>query len=120
MIHALSSKRGDCTTYIGGLKGLLDICEEHPECRTILHSDQGFCLCIEGIQRAAADVWRHAFHVEGGNADGQCGDGGHQLLDQSEDVHGFPCDWRTTGRKMRVLYYPSLCIWKNYIVKQEF
>lgn len=41
MIHALSSKRGDRTTYIGGLKGLLDICEEHPECRTILHSDQG-------------------------------------------------------------------------------
>ena len=39
--HALSSKRGDRTTYISGLKDLLDICEEHPGCKTILHSDQG-------------------------------------------------------------------------------
>ncbi len=39
--HALSSKRGDRMTYISGLKDLLEICEQHPGCQMILHSDQG-------------------------------------------------------------------------------
>ena len=39
--HALSSKRGDRMTYISGLKDLLEICKQHPECKMVLHTDQG-------------------------------------------------------------------------------
>ena len=39
--HALSSKRGDRMTYISGLKDLLEIRKQHPECQMVLHSDQG-------------------------------------------------------------------------------
>lgn len=39
--HALSSRRGDRMTYISGLKQLLELKQEHPEIKTILHSDQG-------------------------------------------------------------------------------
>ncbi len=39
--HALSAKRGDRMTYISGLKSLLELKEEYPEYKMILHSDQG-------------------------------------------------------------------------------
>ena len=39
--HSLSSKRGDRMTYISGLRDLLELKKQHPECRMILHSDQG-------------------------------------------------------------------------------
>ena len=39
--HALSSRRGDRMTYISGLNDLLEIRKQYPECRTILHTDQG-------------------------------------------------------------------------------
>lgn len=39
--YALSSKRGDRMTYIRGLKDLLALKAQHPECQMILHSDQG-------------------------------------------------------------------------------
>ena len=39
--HSLSSKRGDRMTYISGLNDLIDLKKQHPEYRTILHTDQG-------------------------------------------------------------------------------
>ena len=39
--HSLSSKRGDRMTYISGLEDLIALKKQHPEYRTILHSDQG-------------------------------------------------------------------------------
>ena len=39
--HALSSKRGDRMTYISGLDALLELKQQHPEYRMVLHSDQG-------------------------------------------------------------------------------
>ena len=41
LTHALSSKRGDRQTYISGLKDLIELKKQHPEFKTILHSDQG-------------------------------------------------------------------------------
>lgn len=39
--HSLSSKRGDRMTYISGLDDdLLELKQQHPEYRTVLHSDQ--------------------------------------------------------------------------------
>ena len=39
--HSLSSKRGDRMTYISGLNDLIELKKQHPEYRTILHTDQG-------------------------------------------------------------------------------
>ena len=39
--HSLSSKRGDRMTYISGLEDLIELKQQHPEYRMILHSDQG-------------------------------------------------------------------------------
>lgn len=39
--HSLSSRRGDRMTYISGLNKLLDIKQQYPEIKTILHTDQG-------------------------------------------------------------------------------
>ena len=39
--HSLSSKRGDRMTYISGLADLVQLKQQHPEYRMILHSDQG-------------------------------------------------------------------------------
>lgn len=39
--HSLSSKRGDRMTYISGLGDLLQLKEEYPEYKMVLHSDQG-------------------------------------------------------------------------------
>ena len=39
--HSLSSKRGDRMSYISGLQDLLSLKKQHPEFKTILHSDQG-------------------------------------------------------------------------------
>ena len=39
--HSLSAKRGDRMTYLNGLKDLIDIKEQFPDCEMILHSDQG-------------------------------------------------------------------------------
>ena len=39
--HSLSSKRGDRMTYISGLEKLIELKKQYPECRMILHSDQG-------------------------------------------------------------------------------
>lgn len=39
--HALSTKRGDRMTYISGLEKLIELKDKHPECKMILHSDQG-------------------------------------------------------------------------------
>ena len=39
--HSLSAKRGDRMTYISGLEDLVELKKQHPEYRTILHSDQG-------------------------------------------------------------------------------
>jgi len=41
LAYSLSSKRGDRTTYISGLKDLLEIKKQYPEFETVLHSDQG-------------------------------------------------------------------------------
>lgn len=41
LAHALSSRRGDRTTYISGLNDLLAIKKNHPELKMILHTDQG-------------------------------------------------------------------------------
>jgi len=39
--YSLSSKRGDRMTYIGGLKGLIELKQNYPELEMILHTDQG-------------------------------------------------------------------------------
>ena len=39
--HSLSAKRGDRMTYISGLHDLIELKKQHPEYRTVLHSDQG-------------------------------------------------------------------------------
>ena len=39
--HSLSSKRGDRKTYISGLEDLIELKKQHPELKTILHSDRG-------------------------------------------------------------------------------
>ena len=39
--YSLSAKRGDRMTYICGLNGLIDIKQNYPNLKTILHSDQG-------------------------------------------------------------------------------
>ena len=39
--HSLSSKRGDRMTYISGLQNVIELKKQHPEFKTILHSDQG-------------------------------------------------------------------------------
>lgn len=39
--HSLSSKRGDRMTYISGLQGVIELKKNHPEFKTVLHSDQG-------------------------------------------------------------------------------
>lgn len=39
--YALSSKRGDRMTYIGGLQDLLELKEQYPQYKMVLHSDQG-------------------------------------------------------------------------------
>ena len=39
--YAISTTRGDNKTYIKGLEDLLEIKKEHPELKTILHTDQG-------------------------------------------------------------------------------
>lgn len=39
--HSLSAKRGDRMTYISGLNDLIELKKQHPEYRTILHTDQG-------------------------------------------------------------------------------
>ena len=39
--HSLSSKRGDRMTYMSGSENLIELKQQHPEYRMILHSDQG-------------------------------------------------------------------------------
>ena len=39
--HSLSSKRGDRMTYISGLNDVIELKKQHPEFKTVLHSDQG-------------------------------------------------------------------------------
>ena len=39
--YSLSNKRGDRMTYMNGLKDFLEIKKEHPNLKTILHTDQG-------------------------------------------------------------------------------
>lgn len=39
--HALSAKRGDRMTYIDGRNELVELKKQHPEMKTILHTDQG-------------------------------------------------------------------------------
>ncbi len=39
--YSLSAKRGDRMTYICGLNGLIEIKQNYPNLKTILHSDQG-------------------------------------------------------------------------------
>ena len=39
--HSLSAKRGDRMTYISGLHDLIELKKQHPEYKTVLHSDQG-------------------------------------------------------------------------------
>ncbi len=39
--HSLSAKRGDRMTYISGLYDLMELKKQHPEYKTVLHSDQG-------------------------------------------------------------------------------
>ena len=39
--HALSAKRGDRMTYIDGRNELIELKKQHPEMKTILHTDQG-------------------------------------------------------------------------------
>ena len=39
--HSLSAKRGDRMTYISGLNDLTELKKQHPEYKTVLHSDQG-------------------------------------------------------------------------------
>lgn len=45
--HSLSAKRGDRMTSISGLNGLIKLKENYPEYKMILHSDQGFGICIK-------------------------------------------------------------------------
>lgn len=37
----MSSKRGDRMTYISGLNDVIELKKQHPEFKTVLHSDQG-------------------------------------------------------------------------------
>lgn len=39
--HSLSAKRGDRMTYTSGLHDLTELKKQHPEYKTVLHSDQG-------------------------------------------------------------------------------
>lgn len=39
--YSLSKKRGDRMTYYAGLDGLIGLKQQHPELKTILHTDQG-------------------------------------------------------------------------------
>ena len=48
--HSLSAKRGDRMTYISGLHSLIELKKQHPEYRTVLHSDQGIRICIKKLQ----------------------------------------------------------------------
>ena len=41
LAYSLSSRRGDRTTYLDGLKDLLEIKKEYPDLEMILHTDQG-------------------------------------------------------------------------------
>lgn len=41
LTYGLSSKRGDCMTYISRLKDLLEMKKQYPDQNMILHSDQG-------------------------------------------------------------------------------
>ena len=38
--HSLSAKRGDRMTYISGQHDLIELKKQHPEYKTVLHSDQ--------------------------------------------------------------------------------
>ncbi len=54
--HSLSAKRGDRMTYISGLHSLIELKKQHPEYRTVLHSDQGSVYA----SKTTMTCWEHA------------------------------------------------------------
>lgn len=41
LAYSLSSKRGDRETYLSGLRDLLELKAKCPDCKMVLHTDQG-------------------------------------------------------------------------------
>ena len=57
--HSLSAKRGDRMTYISGLHDLTELKKQHPEYKTVLHSDQGSVYASKNYNELPNSTGKH-------------------------------------------------------------